>query len=103
MFDFDVMSIGDNAFIGGDAVVIGHVGERGMLKIRPVHIGAGCTVGQSSIDNPGATMHEGSVLGALSLLPKGRTLPPNTTWGGNPLREIVRENSSASATSAETR
>ncbi len=90
MFDFDVMTIGDNAFIGGDAVVIGHVGEGGLLKIRPVHIGARCTVGQSSVVFPGATMNDGSVLGALSLLPKGRSLPANTVWGGNPLREITR-------------
>ena len=91
IYDFDLIEIGDNAFIGGDAVVIGHVGERGMLKIRPVRIGARCTVGQSSVVFPGAVMEEGSVLGALSLLPKGKTLPAGTVWGGNPLREIHRE------------
>jgi len=91
LFDFDLLSIGDDAFIGGDAVIIGHVGERGVLRIRPVRIGARCTVGQSSIVFPGATMEEGSVLGALSLLPKGKTLPAGTVWGGNPLREIHRE------------
>ncbi len=36
-------------------------------------------------------MEEGSILGALSLLPKGKTLPAGTVWGGNPLREIHRE------------
>lgn len=88
LFDFDVLEIGPDAFIGGDAVVIGHAGERGILKIRPVRIGERCTVGQSSIVFPGATMEERSVLGALSLLPKGRTLPAGTVWGGNPLRQI---------------
>jgi non-ribosomal peptide synthetase-like protein len=88
LFDFDVLEIGGDAFIGGDAVVIGHAGEGGILKIRPVRIGPGCTVGQSSVVFPGATMEERSVLGALSLLPKGRTLPAGTTWGGNPLRQI---------------
>ncbi len=91
IFDFDLIEIGDDAFIGGDAVIIGHVGERGLLRIRPVRIGARCTVGQSSVVFPGATMEEGSVLGALSLLPKGKTLPAGTVWGGNPLREIHRE------------
>ena len=91
IFDFDLIEIGDNAFIGGDAVIIGHVGERGLLRIRPVRIGARCTVGQSSVVFPGAIMEEGSVLGALSLLPKGKTLPAGTVWGGNPLREIHRE------------
>ncbi|HEY2924872.1 MAG TPA: DapH/DapD/GlmU-related protein [Candidatus Eisenbacteria bacterium] len=93
LFDFDLLEIGDNAFIGGDAVIIGHVGERGVLRIRPVRIGARCTVGQSSVVFPGATMEEGSVLGALSLLPKGKTLPAGTVWGGNPLRELHREGS----------
>jgi len=91
LFDFDLIEIGDNAFIGGDAVIIGHVGERGVLRIRPVRIGARCTVGQSSVVFPGATMEEGSILGALSLLPKGKTLPAGTVWGGNPLHEIHRE------------
>jgi len=88
LFDFDVLEIGADAFIGGDAVVIGHAGEGGVLKIRPVRIGPRCTVGQSSIVFPGATMEERSVLGALSLLPKGRSLPAGTVWGGNPLRQI---------------
>jgi len=91
LFDFDLIEIGDDAFIGGDAVIIGHVGEKGLLRIRPVRIGPRCTVGQSSVVFPGAVMEEGSVLGALSLLPKGRTLPAGTVWGGNPLREIHRE------------
>jgi non-ribosomal peptide synthetase-like protein len=91
IFDFDLIEIGDNAFVGGDAVIIGHVGERGVLKIRPVRIGPRCTVGQSSVVFPVAIMEEGSVLGALSLLPKGKTLPAGTVWGGNPLREIHRE------------
>lgn len=88
LFDFDVLEIERDAFVGGDAVVIGHAGEGGILKIRPVRIGRGCTVGQSSVVFPGATMEPRSVLGALSLLPKGRTLPAGTIWGGNPLRQI---------------
>ena len=90
LFDFDLLEFGDGAFVGGDAVIIGHAGEAGVLKVRRVRIGARCTVGQSSIVFPGAIMEEGSVLGALSLLPKGKTLPAGTVWGGNPLREIGR-------------
>ncbi|HEY7727159.1 MAG TPA: DapH/DapD/GlmU-related protein [Candidatus Eisenbacteria bacterium] len=97
MFDFDLLEIGDGTFIGGDAVVIGHLGEDGLLKIRPVRIGKRCVVGQSSVVFPGATMEDGSVLGALSLLPKGRTLPAGTVWGGSPLREIRRDEADASA------
>ena len=91
VFDFDLIEIGDDSFLGGDAVVIGHAGERGRLKLRPVRIGRGCTVGQSSVVFPGATMEDRSVLGALSLLPKGKRLPAGTVWGGNPLQELRRE------------
>jgi hypothetical protein len=40
-------------------------------------------------------MERGSVLGALSLLPKDRTLPAGTVWGGNPLRRIQKGADSA--------
>lgn len=88
LFDFDLLEIGDDSFIGGDAVVIGHVGEGGRLKLRPVRIGRKCTVGQSSVVFPGTTMEDGSILGAMSLLPKGKRLPAGTRWGGNPLTEL---------------
>jgi non-ribosomal peptide synthetase-like protein len=90
LFDFDLLDIGDGTLLGGDCVVIGHVGESGMLRLKPVTIGRGCTVGQSSVVFPGATMEDGTVLGALSLLPKDRTLPAGTRWGGNPLVQIAR-------------
>lgn len=89
LFDFDLLEIGDGSLLGGDCVVIGHVGESGMLRLRRVSIGRGCTIGQSSVVFPGATMEDGTVLGALSLLPKDRTLPAGTRWGGNPLVEIA--------------
>ena len=90
MFDFDLITVGDGSMLGGDCVIIGHVGEGGMLRLRPVSIGARCTVGQSSIVFPGTVMEDDSVLGALSLLPKGRRLPAGTRWGGNPLAELPR-------------
>lgn len=101
VYDFDMITIEDDAFIGGDAVVIGHVGERGVLKIRPVRIGRACTVGQSSVVFPGAVMGDRSVLGAMSLLPKGRELPAETVWGGNPLREIRRGDAGTAASPGE--
>jgi non-ribosomal peptide synthetase-like protein len=101
VFDFDLIEVGDHSFVGGDAVVIGHVGESGMLKMRPVKIGSGCTVGQSSVVFPGTTMEDRSILGAMSLLPKGKVLPAGSVWGGNPLQEIRRESSRPVESSVE--
>jgi non-ribosomal peptide synthetase-like protein len=89
MFDFDLLEIGEGTLLA-DCVVIGHVGEEGMLRLRPVSIGRGCTIGQSSVVFPGSVMEDGSVLGALSLLPKDRRLPAGTRWGGNPLVLLQR-------------
>jgi non-ribosomal peptide synthetase-like protein len=97
LFDFELLDIGDDAFIGGDAVVIGHAAEGGRLKLRKVKIGKRCTVGQSSIVFPGAVMEDGSILGAMSLLPKGRVLPARSVWGGNPLVEIRKAPAAAPA------
>src|SRR5262245_7157613 len=81
IFDFDLIEIGDGTLLGGDCVIIGHVGEEGMLRLRPVSIGRGCTIGQSSVVFPGTVMEDGTVLGAMSLLTKDRRLPAGTRWG----------------------
>jgi carbonic anhydrase/acetyltransferase-like protein (isoleucine patch superfamily) len=58
------------------------VAEMGMLKLRPVSIGAGCTIGRSSVVFPGVVMEAESVLGACSLATKGRRILARQIWGG---------------------
>lgn len=88
--DWDLVTIEDDAMLGAGVVILGHVGEMGRLKLEPVHIGKGCNVGRSAVIFPGTTLEDGSVLGAQSLLTKGKRLPANTIWGGSPA-EFIRE------------
>ena len=68
MFDFDLLDIGDGTLLGGDCVVIATSARR-HARLRPVTIGRGCTVGQSSVVFP-ARSGGRTVLGALSSCPR---------------------------------
>ncbi len=86
--DWDLLDIGDDVILGAGAVVICHVVEMGELKLMPVKIGDGCSVGRNTVIFPGCTIGEGSVVGAMSLLTKNRTIPPGQIWGGAPATYI---------------
>lgn len=86
--DCNLLEIGDNTMIGGDATIIGHVGESHALIVEPVRIGRKVTIGLNTTIFPGVTIGDGVTVGAHSLVPKGRTLPPNTRWAGVPVRQL---------------
>jgi hypothetical protein len=46
LYDWDLLEIGDNAFIGGRTSVMGHVGQMGRVTFARTTIGARCTIGQ---------------------------------------------------------
>jgi non-ribosomal peptide synthetase-like protein len=86
--DWDLITIGDDVMVGDDAVILAHVGEKGLLKMAPVHIGKGCTIGRDTAIFPGVTLGEGTVIAAMTVVPKGKTLEPMTVWGGTELRML---------------
>lgn len=88
VYDLDLIEIGDNTVIGGDAAIIGHVGEKGHLVREKIRIGKGCTVGQYTTVFPGATLGDNCHVGAMSLVPKGATLDANSVYGGVPVKKI---------------
>lgn len=91
LWDWDVLTIGDDVVLGANAVVIGHVGERGAITFAPVVIGKGATVGQNAIVFPGAVLGEHAALGAQAVLPKGKAVPARASYGGVPARDLRRE------------
>lgn len=92
VYDPDLLEIGDNVVIGGDVVLMAHSGEGKYLHIRKVKIGNGASIGQSSTILCGAEIGEGAIVGAMSLVPKDFKVPPNSVYGGVPVREISRKN-----------
>ena len=88
VYDHDMLEIGDNTVIGGDAAIIGHVGEKGRLVRQKIRIGRDCTIGQYTTVFPGVTIGDNCHVGAMSLVPKGAKLDGDAVYGGVPVRKI---------------
>jgi non-ribosomal peptide synthetase-like protein len=83
-----LVTIGDRCMLNAGSKIRCHSQEDGAFKADRIVIGAGCTLGVSSMVHYGVTMGDGSVLAADAFLMKGEEMPKNARWGGNPAREI---------------
>lgn len=86
--DVDLIEIGDNTVIGGDAAILGHIGEGNRLIRKRVKIGKGVTIGQYATISCGVEIGDNSVIGAHTFIPKDRKIPPNEVWAGIPARRL---------------
>lgn len=89
IYDHDLLEIGDNTIIGGDAIVIAHVAEGRRLVRKRIKIGKNVLIGQLTSIFPGAQIGDNVVIGAHSLVLKDQVIPPNTVWGGVPARQLA--------------
>lgn len=97
IYDHDLLRIGDNTVIGGDAIIIAHIVEGRRLIRRRVTIGRNVTIGQYASVFPGATIEDDVTVGAHAVVRKGAFLPRGTVWGGVPARQIARKKSPSAA------
>jgi non-ribosomal peptide synthetase-like protein len=88
IYEWDLITIEDDAILGGDCVVQGHILEGGRMKLRPVRIGKKALVGTGSKVMPGCELGELSVLAAGSIMKKESSIPAGEIWGGTPPRLI---------------
>ena len=84
--EYDLVSLGDEVCLGADATVQTHLFEDRVMKMDRIDLGVGCSVGTDSVVLYGSRMEPEAVLGDLSLLMKGETLPAGTRWEGSPAR-----------------
>ena len=80
--DRGLVTVGDGALIGHQAVLCAHMVRRNArgelwLIVHPIHIGAGAVVGAASRLGPGARVADGEQLPALSERWAGRRAPPH--------------------------
>lgn len=80
----DCLTIGDNTVIGDMSFIMAHTVEQRCLKFHNVVVGSGVTLGCGSCVLPGCYIGDGASLGDVSLLMKGETMPPGSTWKGVP-------------------
>jgi len=86
--EFSLVDIGNNVFIGARAQIWGHILEGNKLHIKRVKLGNNCTIGAKSIVMPGAVIGDGTIVGAMSLVPKNAVLEPNSVYVGIPVRKL---------------
>jgi non-ribosomal peptide synthetase-like protein len=86
--EFDLVEIGDGADLNADCTIQTHLFEDRVMKMSGVVIGRECCVGGGSLVLYDTCMKPGAMLGDLSLLMKGETLPPQTGWEGIPARMV---------------
>ncbi len=94
VYDWDLLQIGDDSFIGGRSTLMGHIGQNGRVKFAPTTIGARCTIGQDTTVFAGVVMEDGAILGANSLALEGQRLAAGGVYLGVPAR-VVRGGANA--------
>jgi len=88
--DSNLIEIGDDTVIGGDATVIAHSVERGVLITEPVRIGKRVTVGLMAVIMPGCEIGDDAVIAANAVLKKGTKIGTKEVWGGVPAQRIIK-------------
>jgi non-ribosomal peptide synthetase-like protein len=86
MTEFDLVKIGDDAAIAGQASMQTHLFEDRVMKMSTVTIGRGCNIGARSVVLYDTELEAGADLDALSLVMKGENLPAGSRWQGIPAR-----------------
>jgi acetyltransferase-like isoleucine patch superfamily enzyme len=88
VFDATLLEIGDNTVIGGNATVISHVVEWGVLKLKKVKIGKNVTIGSNAVVMPGVEIGDNALIGVGAVLLKNTRVAPRSVWYGIPAAPI---------------
>lgn len=91
VYDATLLEIGDNTVIGGGAIIIGHIVERGVLKLKKVKIGRNVTVGSHCTIMPGCEIGDRAVIGASAVLLKDTKVEPRDVWFGVPAESLRKK------------
>jgi len=94
IFDATLLEIGDNTVVGGGAIIIGHVVERGVLKLKKVKIGKNVTIGSHATIMPGCEIGDNAIIGAGAVLLKNTKIEPHSMWYGVPAENIRKRHDS---------
>lgn len=94
VYDATLLEIGDNTVVGGGAIIIGHIVERGLLRLKKVKIGKNVTIGSHCTIMPGCEIEDGAIIGASAVLLKDTKVGRREIWFGIPAEPMrhKREN-----------
>jgi Carbonic anhydrases/acetyltransferases, isoleucine patch superfamily len=101
ILDPELVEIGDNTIIGGDAIISGHVAEFtdeffssdlthrvNRIVLKRVKIGKNCLIGARSFIWPGVAIENNVTVGSGAIVLEDTYLPANSVWVGVPAKRI---------------
>ncbi|WP_203309306.1 Pls/PosA family non-ribosomal peptide synthetase [Sphingomonas beigongshangi] len=86
--EHDLVDIGDDVALNDFAGLQTHLFEDRVMKVSGVSVRDRATIGSYAIVLYDAEIGEDAQLGDLSVVMKGETLPPGTSWEGSPARLV---------------
>jgi acetyltransferase-like isoleucine patch superfamily enzyme len=89
--DPQLITLGDDAALGGSVRIFAHYGGGGNFVIAPVTIGPRATIGLGATVMGDVLVGEGATVLPHSVLLPGSRVGPGETWGGVPARRIERD------------
>jgi acetyltransferase-like isoleucine patch superfamily enzyme len=89
--DPQLITLGDDAALGGSVRIFAHYGGGGNFVIAPVVIGRRATIGLGATVMGDVEVGEEATVLPHSVLLPGSRVGPGETWGGVPARRIERE------------
>jgi acetyltransferase-like isoleucine patch superfamily enzyme len=89
--DPQLITLGDDAALGGSVRIFAHYGGGGNFVIAPVIVGARATIGLAATVMGDVEVGEGATVLPHSVLLPGSRVGAGETWGGVPARRIERE------------
>ncbi|MEX2161579.1 MAG: DapH/DapD/GlmU-related protein [Anaerolineales bacterium] len=88
IWDCDLVEIGENCIIGGNASISAHYAQGARGRLRKVVIGNSVTVGANSSIMPGVVIEDNVVVGAHTLVPPGMHLKSGGIYLGVPAERV---------------
>jgi acetyltransferase-like isoleucine patch superfamily enzyme len=89
--DPQLITLGDDAALGGSVRIFAHYGGGGSFVVAPVVIERRATIGLGATVMGDVEVGEGATVLPHSVLLPGSRVGPGETWGGVPARRIPRE------------
>ena len=83
--EFDLASFADGSAVARGAVVETHLFHDRVMSTGPVLIGAGASLGPSSVALPDTVIGDGTSVGGRSIVMRGEELPAGSRWHGAPV------------------
>ncbi|MGQ0483558.1 MAG: Pls/PosA family non-ribosomal peptide synthetase [Pseudonocardia sp.] len=83
----DLITLGDGAVIGKNAVFSGYRAVHGVIQLGPVSIGRGAHVSEKTVLDIHTELGDGAELGHSSALQAGQAVPAGQTWHGCPAEQ----------------